>query len=128
MFCRAIKAVSARNGHISVCRLIHTTPANTTFWEREKKSGYSKPPSLPETITKNNILNGLTELKQEIALWKAEIKEKFQTDPIFVNRPGEIDVVWQFSESGEHLIMSSFCNLRFIIKIIFQIDRILING
>ncbi|CAO1441096.1 unnamed protein product [Diamesa hyperborea] len=47
------------------------------------------------------IIDGLQELKQEIALWKEEIKEKFESDPILVFRPGEIDVSWKFSEQSD---------------------------
>lgn len=76
-------------------RNIYTTPVNETFWEREKKSGYAK--KMPALPSKKMIIDGLQELKQEIALWKDEIKEKFESDPILVFRPGEIDVSWKFS-------------------------------
>lgn len=77
-------------------------PRRSTFWEREKKSGYGKIKQdqimLPN---KKLILDGLKELKNEIALWKEEVKEKFEGDPLLVFRPGEIDVAWKFSEQKD---------------------------
>lgn len=89
---------NSRNPTVSTSfsvRNIYTTPVNETFWEREKKSGYAK--KMPALPSKKMIIDGLQELKQEIALWKSEIKEKFESDPILVFRPGEIDVSWKFS-------------------------------
>lgn len=82
----------------AIClRSIHTTAVNETFWEREKKSGYAK--KYPVIPSKAMILDGLQELKSEIKLWSEEVKEKFETDPILVFRPGETDIAWQFSGS-----------------------------
>lgn len=95
---------SSRNPTVSTSfsiRNIYTTPVNETFWEREKKSGYAK--KMPTLPSKKMIIDGLQELKQEIALWKEEIKEKFESDPILVFRPGEIDVSWKFS--GKFIIL-----------------------
>ena len=76
-------------------RNIHTTAVKSTFWEREKKSGYGK--KYPTIPTKQMILDGLTEMKNEIQMWREEVKEKFESDPILVFRPGEIDIAWKFS-------------------------------
>lgn len=73
---------------------IHTTSILNTFWERDRKSGYDK--NLARVSQKKLILDGLKELKQEIGLWKEEVKEKIESDPILVFRPGETDVVWNF--------------------------------
>jgi hypothetical protein len=74
---------------------IHTTAVNSTFWEREKKSGYGKKyPSIP---TKAMVLDGLQELKSEIKMWRDEVQEKFEADPIMVFRAGEVDIAWKFS-------------------------------
>jgi NADH dehydrogenase [ubiquinone] 1 alpha subcomplex assembly factor 1 len=71
----------------------------STFWEREKKSGYGKMKEGQIMMpNKKMILDGLKELKNEIALWKEEIKDKFESDPLLVFRPGEIDVAWKFKE------------------------------
>lgn len=77
----------------------HTTAACTTFWEREKKSGYKT--KLPLPSKKQMILEGLKELKTEIGLWKEEMKEKFATDPILIYRPGEIDVAFTFKDKQD---------------------------
>lgn len=62
----------------------------TTFWEREKKSGYGKIKQDQFTMpTKKMILDGLKELKHEIKMWKDEVKEKIETDPVLVYRPGK---------------------------------------
>lgn len=84
-----------RNTTANCLRTIYTTAVNETFWEREKKSGYAK--KLPILPSKAMILDGLKELKSEIKLWTEEVKEKFDSDPIMVFRPGEIDIAWKFS-------------------------------
>ncbi|XP_039490648.1 complex I intermediate-associated protein 30, mitochondrial [Drosophila santomea] len=82
------------------CRLpavkqqIHTTAVHRTFWEREKKSGYKT--KLPEPSKKQMIMDGLRDLKEEMKLWRQEVKEQFESDPILVFRPGETDVVFDF--------------------------------
>lgn len=73
----------------------HTTPVQTTFWERDRKSGYNK--FTKEPTKKQLILDGLKELRGEIELWTEEIKEKLESDPILVFRPGETDVVFTFN-------------------------------
>jgi NADH dehydrogenase [ubiquinone] 1 alpha subcomplex assembly factor 1 len=84
-----------KNATASCLRSIHTTAVNETFWEREKKSGYGK--KLSVIPTKAMILDGLKELRNEMKLWTEEVKEKFDTDPIMVFRPGEVDIAWKFS-------------------------------
>lgn len=66
-------------------RRIHTSSVQKTFWEREKKSGYSKEIDVSQ---KKLILDGLKELRHEIFLWKDEVKEKLESDPIMTFRPG----------------------------------------
>lgn len=77
---------------------LHTTPVCHTFWEREKKSGYKT--ALPEPSKKQMIMDGLKELKSEINLWKEEMKEKFESDPLLVFRPGETDIVFNFKDKS----------------------------
>lgn len=48
-------------------------------------------------MTKQLILEGLKELRKEIKLWTEEVKEDFDSDPILCYRPGEVDIMWQFS-------------------------------
>lgn len=78
--------------------LIHTTAIRTTFWEKEKKSGYKSNVTLPSR--KDLIVEGFRELKKEIQLWKDEMKEKLDCDPILVYRPGETDVVFNFKNES----------------------------
>ena len=71
------------------------TSAVNCFWERDPKGGYLR--DRPRPSTKDLIRDGLKELKEEIKLWKEEVKEHLQGDPILAYRRGEIDVQWRFS-------------------------------
>lgn len=78
-------------------RHLHVTPIRTTFWERDKKGGYNR--ELERKFWKKDvILSGLEELKGEIKLWKEEVKERLQSDPILIHRPGEVDLAWSFKK------------------------------
>ncbi|CRK88429.1 CLUMA_CG002237, isoform A [Clunio marinus] len=92
------KVLTDQVNNVRALRTIHTTVVNKTFWEKEKKSGYAQ--KYPLT-SKKMILDGLKEFKSELNLWKEEMKEKFESDPILVFRPGEIDVIWKFSEEQD---------------------------
>jgi len=50
---------------------------------------------------KQQIIEGLKDLRDEIKLWQHEMKEKFDSDPILVYRPGEIDVAFSFKEQKD---------------------------
>lgn len=74
---------------------IHTTSVLSTFWEPYEKGGYK---DNREPLSKlESIRQGLKELKSEIALWKDEMKDRLENDPILVYRPGETDIQWQFN-------------------------------
>lgn len=78
--------------------LIHTTSAHRTFWESEKKSGYAS----KEIISRKKlILDGLKELRTEMTMWQQELKEKLETDPVLVFRPGEVDTAFKFSDRND---------------------------
>lgn len=47
--------------------------------------------------SKQDVIDGLNQLKIEIKLWQEEIKEKLDDDPIMIYRPNEIDVAYQFT-------------------------------
>ncbi|KAM7361047.1 complex I intermediate-associated protein 30 [Cochliomyia hominivorax] len=105
--CPSIKRLPFKSSLLPECVLntlvipstkFHTTPVCKTFWEREKKSGYKT--SLPEPSKKKMILDGLRELKEEIHLWSEEMKERLESDPILVYRPGETDIVFNFKEKS----------------------------
>lgn len=71
-----------------VCRRnIFTSQANySSFWEKEKRDGYTKEIKVSQ---KKLILDGLKELRNEISLWKDEVKLKLENDPIMTYRPGK---------------------------------------
>lgn len=94
MFIQLVRQIITKNATARSLRSIHTTAVNTTFWEREKKSGYGKKYPM---ISKAQVLEGFKELKGEIDLWREEVKEKFEGDPILTYRPGEVDIAWKFS-------------------------------
>uniref|UniRef100_A0A1B6C9Z5 NADH:ubiquinone oxidoreductase intermediate-associated protein 30 domain-containing protein n=2 Tax=Clastoptera arizonana TaxID=38151 RepID=A0A1B6C9Z5_9HEMI len=86
---------------------LHTTNARLTFWERDPKGGYNK--EKPKPSTKQLIRDGLGQIKKEIQLWKDEIIEKYEADPLLVLNPGEIEKKWTFSDNNdlEHWIVTS---------------------
>lgn len=47
--------------------------------------------------TRSEIADGMKELKKEILLWRDEMKEKFEDDPIVMYRPNEVDVAYRFT-------------------------------
>lgn len=108
MLNQVCRQVVLRHVGLSHLRRIHTTAVNATFWEREKRAGYAK----EYPITKKSILQGLQELRGEINMWADEMKEKLESDPILVYRPGETDIVWKFSgllrDSGSFQLYSRF--------------------
>lgn len=77
-------------------RYLRTSPILNTFWERDDKGGYKD--NRPTPSFKETMRTGLQELKKEIALWSHEVKERFESDPILIFRPGEVDVLWQFEQ------------------------------
>lgn len=74
-----------------------TTPCTPLFWERDEKGGYKDTRPRPSRI--QMIRDGMKEMKHEIALWRQEMKELFETDPILLYRPGETDIVWRFGDT-----------------------------
>lgn len=93
--CRRWSQLVLTNGNVP-CHSFHISAVQNTFWEREKKSGYKT--SLPEPSKKQLIIDGFKELREEIQLWKNEMKERLESDPILVYRPGETDIVFDFKE------------------------------
>lgn len=94
------RCLQVRSSVIHGCRSLHTTPIRETFWERDKKGGYNR--ELERKFWKKDvILSGLQELKGEIKLWRAEVKERLQSDPILIHRPGEVDTAWSFKKPDD---------------------------
>lgn len=67
------------------------------FWEPDEKGGYKD--TRPRPSRTQLIRDGMKELKHEIALWRQEVQEAFETDPFYIYRPGETDVVWKFGSN-----------------------------
>lgn len=65
---------------------IHTTGPMKLFWEPDIKGGYNK--NAKRVSRKQLIIEGLRDLKQEIVMWKDEVQEKLESDPVLVFRPG----------------------------------------
>lgn len=89
---------SPLNGNISILQnsnLIHTTPSLNEFWQRHRKGGYNR--HVKRVSQKELILNGLKELKKEIVLWKNEVQEKLECDPVVIFRPGKSIFLYLFS-------------------------------
>lgn len=92
-----IRAALARHAVKNVLidiRHFKTSAAASLFWEPDEKGGYKDTRPRPSKI--KMIRDGMKELKHEIALWKQEIQEVLDTDPIMIYRPGETDIVWKF--------------------------------
>uniref|UniRef100_A0A1B0GNA1 NADH:ubiquinone oxidoreductase intermediate-associated protein 30 domain-containing protein n=1 Tax=Phlebotomus papatasi TaxID=29031 RepID=A0A1B0GNA1_PHLPP len=77
-------------------RCLHTSPISRSWWEKDRKGGYNF--TRASVSRKQMILDGLKELKTEIALWQQEVREKLESDPILIYRPGEVDVKFQFHQ------------------------------
>lgn len=91
--------VAHRDTSASFACNLHTSPPLRLFWERDRKGGYNR--SLKKVSQKQMILEGLKDLKHEINMWKEEVKEKLESDPILVFRPGETDVAWEFQDEQD---------------------------
>lgn len=75
-------------------KYFRTSVVLESFYEHDEKGGYKD--KRPKPSTKQLIREGFKELKHEIALWKEEVKERFECDPLVFYRPGETDIVWKF--------------------------------
>lgn len=77
-------------------RYFKTTSTSYLFWEEDDKGGYREDRKYPPF--KERMREGLKELRKEVAIWKQEVKEHFEGDPVLIFRPGEVDVQWQFKD------------------------------
>lgn len=87
-------------------RRFQTSTCLNYFWEKDTKGGYDT--AIPPLPYKERMKHGWKELKNEISLWSQEVKEHLESDPLLTYRPGEVDVVWQFSgeKSTENWIVT----------------------
>lgn len=72
---------------LSCARKIHTSCASREFHEFDKRSGYDTGFEIADTRLER-IRLGLKQLKKEIQLWKEEIKEYVECDPVYEYRAG----------------------------------------
>lgn len=79
-------------------RSLKTSASLNTFWERNDKGGYRDDRKFPPLSER--MKDGFKELKEDIALWGQEVKERFEADPILTYRQGEVDVIWQFDDEN----------------------------
>lgn len=83
---------------LKIQKQLHLSALNNgLFYEKDMKAGYKTNEEIKNTSKTTLIRNGLKELRNEIELWKNEVKEKFEMDPTVINRPGETDVVWRLN-------------------------------
>nr|CAG4651965.1 EOG090X091L [Triops cancriformis] len=91
------ETVQVLNGY-SVAHFHTTISKYGLFYEKDKKSGYSKPTNASK---KQLVLDGLQELRKEIEIWKSEVVEKFSFDPVLIVPPGEVDIVWKLDRNAD---------------------------
>lgn len=83
----SIDSVKTRTLSTSITKSIHTSCAMHEFHEYDKRSGYNTNLEIADTRIER-IRLGLKQLKKEIKLWKEEMKELIEADPILDYRAG----------------------------------------
>lgn len=71
---------------------------NIQVWVDDKKDGYRKKDNVS---TKQHLIDGFKQLKEEFKIWKDEVKEHLQDDPILIYRQNEPDVMWAFGKQED---------------------------
>lgn len=91
---KTVRGDSVKNPQWStLCtRRIHTSCTSREFHEYDKRSGYDTGYEIADTRIER-IRLGLKQLKKEIQLWKHEIKEYVECDPIQEYRAGIWSVI-----------------------------------
>lgn len=75
--------------NVHTIRKLHTSNIlNALFYEKEPKGGYGNKDGDKGISNTQHIREGFKQLRHEIELWKSEVVEKWDTDPIAVYRPG----------------------------------------
>lgn len=82
-----IDLIKNKTPYISSTRKIHTSHITQEFHEYDKRSGYDTGFEIAKTRTER-IRLGFKQLKKEIKLWKQEMKELLEFDPILDYRTG----------------------------------------
>jgi hypothetical protein len=74
-----------------ISRNLQTSSCKYLFFESDPKSGYGNE-NLKKVKKHQLVREGLKELKHEIKLWREEVEEKFESDPILLYTPGRCDI------------------------------------
>jgi len=80
-------------------RLIYTSSKNLTFFESDPKGEYKK--FSPKLHPKDHIRNGLRIVKNEIEVWKDEVKEAWVGDMFLRGLPGVVDKEFEFKSEKD---------------------------
>lgn len=64
-----------------------TTERRLQGWVPDRAMGYKK--RLEDVTYKQHVLDGLKMFKQELVLWREEWREKLDSDPVLIYRPGK---------------------------------------
>lgn len=87
-------------------RKLHVTVNHSSFYQRDRRSGYKvvydKPPEQNWNII-SRFRDGCRQFKEESGIWLKEMRETLRMDPIFMYRRNEVDVVWRFNTGPESL-------------------------
>lgn len=86
-------SVKIRPWILQSSRKIHASRVSYEFHENDKRSGYNTGLEIADTPVER-IRLGIKQLKKEIKLWKEEVKEAFECDPILDYRAGIIFILF----------------------------------
>lgn len=78
-------------------RSLSTSPQLNLFWEREPKSGYGK----KHKFDKKMVVDGFKELKTEFRMFKKELIELWESDPVMAFQPGATKKFWDFKSKKD---------------------------
>lgn len=92
--------------NLKYCVPIQCVSQRWLFWEKDRKGGYD---TSEKVSTLEHLKKGFKELKYELVLWRQEMKELIQTDPLLIARPGNIPFFLLF------LTLSLFLGIQFSI-------------
>lgn len=88
-------------------RRLHVTANLSSFYERDRKSGYKtvydRPPPEQSLSIIGRLREGYRQFKEEFGIWLEEMKEQFRMDPTLMYRTNEVDVVWRFNRDPKSL-------------------------
>jgi len=76
--------------------ILTTSKRNVQLYVPDPKHGYG---GEDNRSTKDQIVDGLKQLKVEVKMWRDEWKERLLSDPVLFYPPGETDVMWSFGDN-----------------------------